>query len=301
MRFVHSTGTLNIKTTTASTTTTTGALVVGGGVGVAGAITGGSSITGTSFVKSGGTSAQFLKADGSVDASTYAPTASPTFTGTITAPAGTTANAPIVLQSGTALTTPQNGAIEFNGQVATLTPNASLGRTPVAMTVFTSGVGTTGSYTLNTNYPLFPSANDTITLPIGTYKVEMNFRLDIAGSTTTAILNFSMRGAGTAVGTFAGISYGQTATQQTASGYNIATGTIANAPTIAGSSAGNPRQYIATVMGVLRITTAGTIIPSYQFNATLVGATSSTLFADNYLVITPLSGSATYTNSGGWA
>lgn len=36
-----------------------------------GAITSASSITGTSFVKSGGTSSQFLKADGSVDSSTY--------------------------------------------------------------------------------------------------------------------------------------------------------------------------------------------------------------------------------------
>jgi len=54
-------------------------------------ITAGSAITGTSFVKTSGTSSEFLKADGSVDtstylttgtaSSTYAPLASPTFTG----------------------------------------------------------------------------------------------------------------------------------------------------------------------------------------------------------------------------
>lgn len=47
------------------------------------------SITGTSFVKTSGTSSQFLKADGSVDSSTYAPLASPALTGTPTAPTPT--------------------------------------------------------------------------------------------------------------------------------------------------------------------------------------------------------------------
>ncbi|MDN3667602.1 beta strand repeat-containing protein [Algibacter miyuki] len=42
-----------------------------------------STVTGNSFVKSGGTSSQFLKGDGSVDATAYAPLASPTFTGTV--------------------------------------------------------------------------------------------------------------------------------------------------------------------------------------------------------------------------
>lgn len=62
-------------------------------------ITGSSSITATSFVKSGGTSAQFLKADGSVDSNTYLTTSSASSTylpltgGTLTgALIGTTAS-----------------------------------------------------------------------------------------------------------------------------------------------------------------------------------------------------------------
>lgn len=42
-----------------------------GALGLTGALIASGSITGTSFVKVGGTSAQFLKADGSVDSSTY--------------------------------------------------------------------------------------------------------------------------------------------------------------------------------------------------------------------------------------
>ena len=50
----------------------TGNLSVGGTLAVTGAATLSSSITAGSFVKSGGTSSQFLKADGSVDNNTYA-------------------------------------------------------------------------------------------------------------------------------------------------------------------------------------------------------------------------------------
>jgi hypothetical protein len=42
-----------------------------------------SSVTATSFIRSGGTSSQFLKADGTVDSNIYATLSSPTFTGTV--------------------------------------------------------------------------------------------------------------------------------------------------------------------------------------------------------------------------
>ena len=44
-------------------------------------------VTAASFIRSGGTSSQFLKADGTVDSSTYASAASPVFTGTLSIPA----------------------------------------------------------------------------------------------------------------------------------------------------------------------------------------------------------------------
>lgn len=46
-------------------------------------------VTGASYIKSGGTSSQFLKADGSVDTTSYASLASPIFTGTVVLPSTT--------------------------------------------------------------------------------------------------------------------------------------------------------------------------------------------------------------------
>ena len=51
-------------------------LTVSGTTTLTGAVTASSSVTASSFIKSGGTSSQFLKADGSVDSNTYATTSS---------------------------------------------------------------------------------------------------------------------------------------------------------------------------------------------------------------------------------
>jgi hypothetical protein len=56
---------VKVLSTTPSTSPTTGALTVGGGLGVGG------NVNASSFIKSGGTDAQFLKAGGGVDATDY--------------------------------------------------------------------------------------------------------------------------------------------------------------------------------------------------------------------------------------
>jgi hypothetical protein len=60
-----------------------GSITMGGTLGVTGAATFSSSITANSFIKSSGTSSQFLKADGSVDANAYLPLTGGTLSGPI--------------------------------------------------------------------------------------------------------------------------------------------------------------------------------------------------------------------------
>ena len=62
------------------------------------------------------------------------------------------------------------------------TPDANLKRGTIPITYYTSGIGTSG-IAGTTNYALFPSANDTITLPVGTYFVKMGIRIAVSGST----------------------------------------------------------------------------------------------------------------------
>jgi len=114
INFEYANGDASIYSTTQSTSPTTGALVVSGGIGVGGGIYSSNNIITDSnvngdvanfngFVKSGGTSSQFLKADGSVDATNYQPTITLTTNGTSGAAtfSGGTLNVPNYGTSGT--------------------------------------------------------------------------------------------------------------------------------------------------------------------------------------------------------
>ena len=205
------------------------------------------------------------------------------------------------IDPGPVLTTPLLGSIEYDGTTIYATPSTNYGRASIPTTVFTGGVGTAG-ITGSTNYALFPGTQDTITLPIGTYFARTAFRINVAGSTVSSTCTFNMRGGGNAVGSFSWRGIGSILDAGAASSFVIAATALAAAPTFAvtAASAANPRQYIVIGEGILRITTAGTIIPSYSFGATLTSGTT-TLVADNHLILQSLDTSGSAVRTGGWA
>lgn len=213
---------------------------------------------------------------------------------------GTTAVPQLLFPTGTLTSAPQVGGVEFDGTTLTVVPNNGIGRAPIAGPIFTSGVGTSG-ITQATNYPLFPAPGDTLTLPVGTYFYETSFKVTVATSTTAATLALTLRGNGTAVGTqnYNGtslIAVTGTALFQAQVADTALTGSmvVTNTSSVAG------RQYTVRGSGILKITTAGTIIPSYLFSASLASGVT-TLSAENYLMIQPLSSSGTATQTGAWA
>ena len=200
--------------------------------------------------------------------------------------AGTATKAPIIFTSGTNLTADEAGALEYDGTTFYATPNTNYGRATVPLTNYTSGIGSTG-ITASTNYAIFPSANDTITLPTGTYLARLRVRVAVTGSVVSSACSFSMLGAGNAVGSF---SWGGTSSIVDAgvsSSFVVAATALGTPFTVTGASAANPRQYIFNGEGILKITTQGTVIPSYSFPATLTSGTA-TLVADNYMILQSL-------------
>jgi hypothetical protein len=184
------------------------------------------------------------------------------------------------------LTTPVLGMIEYDGTTFYATGNASYGRGTIPLTNYTSGTGTAG-ITGSTNFAIFPAANDTITLPIGTYLVKMRVRAAVTGSTTAGTMSINLRGAGTAVGSFSWGGSGAILDAGAASSFIVAATALGTNVVVTASSSANPRQYIALGEGILKVTTAGTIIPAYQYSAGLTGGTT-TLVADNYMTIQQL-------------
>ena len=200
--------------------------------------------------------------------------------------AGTNTVAPIKMTTGSNLSTIDAGTIEYDGTSLYITPSTNYGRATIPATLYTSGIGTSG-ITLTTNYALFPSANDTITLPIGTYLVKLSVRSAVAGSTVSSVFNINLRGAGNAAGTFSWRGVGSILDASAASSFVVAATALGTVITVTATSAANPRQYIAIGEGILKVTTGGTIIPSYQYAATLTSGTT-TLVADNYMIIQTL-------------
>jgi hypothetical protein len=198
-------------------------------------------------------------------------------TAKFSASAGTSSVPPLQLASGVNLASVTAGAVEYDGTVLTATPNTSFKRATIPLINYTSGVGTSltiGSET--TSQTLLPSANDTITLPIGTYFLDL-FCTISRGSTslTTANPRINILGAGGAVGTFSGatissISNGGASVIYGFNGVNI------NVDNVVGPSSSSPTAvYHTTLRGMLKITTAGTIIPQYSLSANLASAGSA--------------------------
>lgn len=211
--------------------------------------------------------------------------------GSLTAPtaivniaAGTAAanTAPLKFTSGTNLTTPEAGVVEYDGTIVSSTPNTNYGRAAVPLTNYASGTGTAlGTNTEATNAVLLPAANDTITLAAGTYFFDTSFTITRgATSTTSATARINIRGTGTAVGNFSGMSLSApTAGGATANfSFDAVNITTDNVLTAASTTAAG--VYTISLRGVLKITTGGTIIPQYSLSANInaAGTVSKVLY-----------------------
>lgn len=214
--------------------------------------------------------------------------------------AGTATVSPLLFTAGTNLTTALAGAVEYDGTVATLTPNTSLGRAVIATPIYTLGASPSTTLTGSTNVPLFPAANDTITLPIGTYRVETEFQITVATSTASATVAINIGGGGTAVGTRSWTAQSSITAGGNGAMFRVASGALTANAVVTAASAVAGRVYIVRANGILRITTAGTIIPSVQWSATLTSGVL-TWSPDNYMVITPLTSSSTANFTGAFA
>ena len=212
--------------------------------------------------------------------------------------AGTTSNAPLLLQSGTNLTTAAAGAVEYDGKVIYSTP-AGRGVSPSLMT-----------YRLNSD---LAGANSTASQSI------FGVGVTLAASTVYAFETYLLirRTAGTTSHTI-GILYGGTATNNNisyfvtsfrdstagasgasgtfavAAGWNTTTGNVV----LTGSNTSSNSTFTAITRGTISINAGGTFIPQYQLSAPPGGAYST--LAGSYISIWPIGTAGSNTSVGPW-
>jgi hypothetical protein len=282
-----------LSTTAAADTNTTQIATTAYVIGQASAVT--PANNGTAAV---GTSLRYARAD-HVHASdtTKANIASPTFTGQVTVPAGTTSAAPVIFQSSALLTTAAGGRMEYDNTAFYLTPSQTAvgGRAVINHSMVYALSATRNLADVNTVQSIF-GVGLTVAATT-TYEIDMFF-----GVSTTGIVSNSL-----------GIGFGGTATL-TSIGYEAIVGQ--NATSLGNGS--TPTQFyiqvatnstitsaVATatyrtvrVRGLVRVNASGTFIPQLTYSA--ASGAIPVVAANSYIKMTPV-GSNTVTTIGAWA
>ena len=254
--------------------------------------------------------------------------ASPTFTGIVTLPTGTSSVAPLKFVSGTNLTTPINGALEYDGKVFYGTPkvnNTTAGRGLIpSEQIFINSANitktnsVTGSTLTNVSYyafdrSIFAAANTS-------YFVELSLKL------TTSCLSATNSPSSSTVSIFfngpAGVTIALDAQNQFTSTTfpNTSTPTFTyisdtSTITVQTGTRGSSATRYSTIRWSGIVTTAGTagvIGPRITLSARGAdtggpdngpdnSSASFTLSPNSYIKVTPIGTSGADINIGGWA
>lgn len=223
--------------------------------------------------------------------------ASPTFTGQVTVPAGTTSAAPVIFQSSALLTTAAGGRMEYDNTAFYLTPSQTAvgGRAVVNHSMIYSLTGTRNLSDVNTAQSVFGVG---LTVAAATtYEIDMLFSVSTAGATSNSLgIGFG----GTA--TLTSIAYQVEASQNATSAATLTSGSQAFIATAANTAV---TTAVATatfrniwVKGLVRVNASGTFIPQLTFSAA-TGAVP-VVAANSYIKMTPI-GTNTVTTIGAWA
>jgi hypothetical protein len=205
--------------------------------------------------------------------------------------------APLILQSGTNLSTPATGAVEFDGKVVYSTP-VNRGVSPSIM-FYRLNSDYVGS-NINTAQAMFGVG---VTLAASTvYSFEWKFILSKTAGTTSHNVSLSFGGSSTINNIFySGPGALATATlpipAATAAqsmGIITATSTVITAN---GSTA--TRVHSWQISGTVSINASGTFIPQYTLSAAPGGA--YTTIAGSYFAIWPIGAAGANTSVGPWA
>lgn len=172
-------------------------------------------------------------------------------------------NAPLKFTTGTKLTTPERGAMEYEGIVPFFTPfGTSRGVIPAEQLVILASPYTlSGTSALQKIFNV--ATNGAVTLEEGTYEFECCFALTSLSAGTGSI-SFAFGGGASISYSFTAIASKQTTlTTPTVSLMTMVYGTSNNAITVSNGNA----TCTAFVKGVVRVVTGGTLIPQLAMSS----------------------------------
>ena len=288
-------GYTNFSSSTFAGNVTAGNLLTGGQVSSSGNITGGNIIFGTGTVTGTGN-----VVGGNVLSSGVVSAAGNITGGNITAPirpaAGTVSIAPVLLTSGTNLTTAAAGAIEYDGSVFYSSPVASQRGISPSMFLRLQAANNTLSDT-NSAQAVF-STPSTIALAAATsYEFEATYLITRSAGTTSHTTSVLFN----ATNAFTSIAYVADTTTSTGvalTAVNRIYGTAATGLVVTGASTSATENLVITLRGIVKTNLATIVTPQFQYSAAPGGA--PTVLPNSYIKFTPL-GTSSVASVGNWA
>jgi hypothetical protein len=215
------------------------------------------------------------------------------FTG-VTVSAGTNTVAPIKLTSGTNLTTTTAGAIEYDGSsfyssIAASTRGVMTSEQMVVLNTPYTLTSQTAAQKLFNN-----TTNGAVTLPVGTYQFECIFSLS-SMSTSSGSFGFAMVAGTAVIGSQGWLVIANKTAPTAGSTALMSYNTAANTALLAANTTTTAQAFIR---GIIKITTAGTVIPSVS-----LGVAAAAIVGNNsYFKISPITGaSAANITVGNWS
>jgi hypothetical protein len=209
---------------------------------------------------------------------------------------GTTTSPPLNFTSGTNLTTPAAGAVEFDGTAFYATAAASSRQVIDAEQFCCLSANFTGTNVATAQKVFNATTNGTITLAASTtYEFEAMYNIATTGTTSHSL---GILFAGTA--TLTSIAYRATATNGTSAAVSADSTTFAAVATVTTVTAAVAAASNNTVVlkGVVRVNAGGTFIPQFQYSA--APGVAPVVAAGSYIKFIP-KGSGTVTNVGNWS
>lgn len=236
-----------------------------------------------------------------------APTASPTFTGTVTVPAGGATSAPLLLQSGTLMTTPSAGVVEYTAPAMFATAGAT-GRgilyAPQMIRLDATRTKPTNNTTLES---LFTGAslgsttltNGTLALVANTlYYFEAFYLISTTASGTAGgvSVGFTFSNAQQSI-QYRYLGYGQTSSTTQTSGY----ATVATTTTVT-ATATTATNYVVELKGWFKTnaTTGGTLRPDFAQSVAGTSTAPSAIAGTSFTCL-PVQTVGTNVGFGAWS
>lgn len=210
--------------------------------------------------------------------------------------AGTASVAPITLTSGTNLTVPAAGALEYDGSVFYATPVASSRHVNVCEQFATTGATPKALAADNSLQAVFDTANDVLTLAASTtYFFEALYYINTGTTTHTTATAFTASSAFTSIRYWAEL-WSTTAVTISTTAPSVLD-VVASTATVLNATSTAPRTTIR-IKGVVRTNAASTITPQVQFSANPTG--TNEVATNSFFRISPV-GTNVVAAVGNWA